>query len=264
MHDNLIAPRADEFSLGAEREVIADLAAKLYFTGKFTRNLYAFDESNLLWDEDGYNVLGAGNGDYLTYYRLRTPDIAQRNYLRTDLGMNKVWSNRWEAQVNYSYTVSRGTAAASPSTFLSVPQQVEYFVNGNLGTDITHDVTAGFAWELPDDPWTTKIGGTFFLESGYPISRSYSNGNAAGDFGRGFIYKDRVGTYARSATWWELNILIQQAIPVRKGALEAVMQIDNITNRRTGWSAGLSFDNRWITTSVQNPLRVTLGGRYQF
>ena len=65
MHSDMIAPRADEFSLGAERALIADLAAKLYFTGKFTRNLYAFDETNLYWDEDGYNIIGTGNGSVI-------------------------------------------------------------------------------------------------------------------------------------------------------------------------------------------------------
>ena len=259
----MIAPRADEFSLGAERALIADLAAKLYFTGKLTRNLYAFDETNLYWDEDGYNIIGTGNGSVISSYRFRTPDIAQRNYIRTDLGINKVWSNRWEAQVNYSYTVSRGTAQGTPSSFLSVPQQVEYFIGRYLGTDITHDITGGFAWELPDDPWTTRLGATFFLESGYPISRTYQNGNYSDD-GRTFIYKDTVGSYARSQTWYELNLLIQQAIPVRKGKLWGICQLDNVTNARTGWSAFTSFDNRWIISSRQNPVRVTLGGRYEY
>jgi hypothetical protein len=263
MHDNMVAPRADEFSVGAERALIDDLAAKLYFTGKFTSNLYAFDETNLFWDEDGYNIIGSGNGSFISQNRMRTPDIAQRNYLRTDVGINKVWSNRWEAQFNYSYTVSRGTVQNTPSTFLSVPQQVDYFIGRYLGTDIRHDVTGGFAWELPNDPWTTRLGGTFFLESGYPISRTYNNGNY-GDYGRGYIYKDTVGSYARSATWYELNLLIQQAIPVRKGKLWGVCQLDNITNARTGWSSYVSFDNRWIISSRQNPVRVTLGGRYEF
>jgi hypothetical protein len=263
MHENMVAPRADDFSVGAERAVIDDLALKLYFTGKFTRNLYAFDEVNLFWDEDGYNIIGSGNGSLVSQNRMRTPDIAQRNYLRTDFGFNKVWSNSWEAQVSYSYTVSRGTVQNTPSSFLSVPQQVDYFVGRYLGTDITHDIAGGFAWELPTDPWSTRLGGTIFVESGYPISRTYNNGNY-GDYGRGYIYKDTVGSYARSATWYELNLLIQQSIPVRKGKLWGICQLDNVTNARTGWGSYVSFDNRWIISSRQNPVRVTLGGRYEF
>ena len=177
--------------------------------------------------------------------------------------MNKVWSNRWEAQVNYSYTVSRGSAQGTPASFLYVPQQVQFFQNGYLGTDIRHDITTGFAWELPDDPWTTRIGGTFFMESGYPISRFYNNGNY-GDYGNGSILKDTIGSYARTLTWWELNLLLQQAIPVRKGKLWAITQFENITNNRTGEFAFISFDNRWIINQRQNPIRITVGGRYQF
>jgi hypothetical protein len=98
IHDTTTAPRAEQFSLGAERELIADLAGSLYFTGKFTRNLHAFDELNLLWDQDGYNIIGSSNGGYVSYYRLRTPEVSQRNYLRTDIGFRKLRSNRWEAQ----------------------------------------------------------------------------------------------------------------------------------------------------------------------
>ena len=54
-----------------------------YFTGKFTRNLYAFDELNFIWDQDGYNRLATVDGTTQTYYRLRTPDVAQRNYYRS-------------------------------------------------------------------------------------------------------------------------------------------------------------------------------------
>jgi hypothetical protein len=65
-------------------------------------------------------------------------------------------------------------------------------------------------------------------------------------------------------TWWELNILLQQAIPVRKGKLWAITQFENITNNRTGDFAYISFDNRWIISQRQNPIRITVGGRYQF
>ena len=263
IHEETIAPRADEFSVGAEREIIRDLAAKLYFTGKFTKNLHSMDELNLYWDGDGYNIIGSSNGGYVSYYRLRTPDIAERNYLRTDFKLEKVWSNRWEAQGNYSYTVSRGTVQGTPSQFMSVPQQIEYFIDGYLGTDIRHDITAGFAWDIPDDPWTTRIGGTIFMESGYPVSRTYPNGNY-GDYGRGYILKDTVGNYARAATWWELNLLIQQAVPVRKGKLWAITQLENITNQRVGDYGYVSYDNRWIIGGRQSPVRLTLAGRYEF
>jgi hypothetical protein len=259
--DGTIAPRSDEFLVGAEREIIQDLAVQLYFTGKYTRYLYAFDELNLIWDQDGYNVIGSGDDTFNTYHRLRTPDLARRDYYRTDVGMQKVWSNRWELQGTYSYTVSRGSVQTSPSSFLSQAPQIEYYLNGLLGTDIKHDITGGFAWEIPNDPWTTEVGGTFFMESGYPLSRYYSN---ATYYGSSSILKAPVGTYARSETWWSASILIRQAIPVRKGELKGVIELSNLTNRRSGDGAYVSFDNRWIIYNRQDPVEIMVGGVYEF
>ncbi len=258
--DGTIVPRADIVSVGVEREVVQDFAATLYFTGKFTRNLYAFDELNLIWDETGYNMLGSGDGELRTYYRLRTPNIARRDYYRTDVGWKRAWADRWTTQGTYSYTISRGSVQTAPSAFLAVPPQVEYYVNGYLGTDIRHDVSAGFAWEIPDDPWTTQLGGTFFFESGYPISRYYSNAFQGG----GSYLKQTVGTYARTESWWDLNILVRQDIPVRKGNLAAELQVYNITNNRKGEYATISSDNRWTIYNRQSPISVQIGAEYEF
>jgi hypothetical protein len=151
----------------------------------------------------------------------------------------------------------------TPSSFLSVPQQVEYFINGYLGTDIRHDIAAGFTWDIPDDPWTTRLGAVFYMETGYPITRSWNNGNYA-DYGRSYFLKDTVGSYARTNTWWQLNMQIQQAIPVRKGKLFGVFELENVTNNRNGQFAYVSFDNRWIISYRVEPIRMTVGGRYEF
>ncbi|MCK6502309.1 TonB-dependent receptor [Myxococcota bacterium] len=259
--DGTIAPHSDEFSVGAEREIIRDLAANVYFTGKYTRNLYAFDETNLVWDEDGYNVLGTSDGTADVLQRMRTPSIARRDYFRTDVGVQKVWSDRWQVQGTYSYTISRGTMQTSPSGFLSVPQQVEYYVNGLLFTDVRHDVSAGFAWDLPNDPWTTQLGALIFFESGNPVSRYYANG---AEIGFGSILRQTVGTYAREEPYFEARIKVEQEVPVRKGKLSAVAELSNLINARQGDGAYVASDNRWIISGRQDPLELTLGGRYEF
>jgi hypothetical protein len=263
IYDKTTAPRSDEFLVGIEREIIRDFAAKAFFNGKLTRNLHAFDETNFIWDGTGYNVIGASDGTLVTQYRMRTPDIAQRRYYRADAVLEKAWSDRWAMQFNYSYSSSRGTVLGTPSSFLSVPQQVEYFINGYLGTDIRHDIAAGFTWDIPDDPWTTRLGAVFYMETGYPITRSWNNGNYA-DYGRSYFLKDTVGSYARTNTWWQLNMQIQQAIPVRKGKLFGVFELENVTNNRNGQFAYVSFDNRWIISYRVEPIRMTVGGRYEF
>ena len=101
------------------------------------------------------------------------------------------------------------------------------------------------------------------MESGYPISRTYNNGNY-GDYGRSYIFRELSGSYARSATWWELNLLLTQKIPVRTGSLFAIVQLENITNSRVGVSGFVSGDNRWIIAGRQSPIRITVAGRYDF
>lgn len=255
----ITAPRSDSFNVGAEREVVKDFAARVYFTGTFTRNLYSFDETNNYWDEDGYTQMATGDGTVNEYYRLRTPDVARRQYYRTDVSLEKILSHRWTANATYSYTRSMGTVQTTPSSFLAVPSQQRFYENGNLPTDIRHDVTASGFWELPDDPWTTNVGFVFALESGYPLSRGYSTSAPNG----GGYLRQTQGTYARAETYWALDLQVKQDFPVRKGNLAARAQVQNLFNNRQGFG-GVTFDNRWSIGSRQDPLGMLLGLEYQY
>jgi hypothetical protein len=255
----LTAPKADEFQVGAEREVVRDVAMSLYFTGKYTRNLYASDELNIMYDEDAYQFIGSTDGTVNQYPRLRTPNVARRTYYRTDIGVQKAPSNRWQAQANYSYTRSYGTVQNTPASFLQVAPLAQYYENGNLGTDIRHDAFAAGYWQLPDDPWTTEIGFIWSLESGYPITRTYRSATVFAN-----QLRSTVGTYARTETVWDLSFQVRQKFPVKKGTLNAVFQIDNITNNRQGEFAGVTSDNRWAIGTRQDPLEFQIGAEYEF
>jgi hypothetical protein len=258
--DELSVPRADMFQLGAERELIPDLKAIVYFNGKFTRNLYVYDEMNLIWDEDGYGLLGAHDGENISYLRVRTPDLARRDYYRTDVGLMRQLADRWQAQATYSYTVSQGSMQSTPSgQLLTRPGQTEFWLNGVLETDITHSVKSGFAWEIPNDPWTTEIGGLILAESGYPVTRSYDAG-----FSSYTILKEARGRYDRAEGYWNFNLLVRQAIPTKKGKLKARGEIQNITNNRQGNGAFVSFDNRWVISYRQDQMRFQVGGSMSF
>jgi hypothetical protein len=137
--DGLTAPKADEFQVGAEREIIRDVALQLYFTGRYTRNLYVSDELNFMYDEDAYQYLGTTDGTVNRYPRLRTPNLAQRTYYRTDIAIRKVNSNRWEGTANYSYVRSYGNVQGTPGSFLQIAPLSQYYENANLPTDIRHD-----------------------------------------------------------------------------------------------------------------------------
>jgi hypothetical protein len=232
----------------------------VYFTGKFTRNLWTADDLNLIWDEDGFNVLGSRDGSYDNRLRLRSPNIGQRNYFRTDVGLKRNMADRWAVEGNYSLSYSRGSVLGTPSSVLAVSPQVKHYIDANLFTDVRHDVSAGFSWDIPDDPWTTRLGGVIFYESGNPVSRAYSGGY----FNGSSMLKQTAGTYAREEAWLSVNLKVDQAVPVRKGKLWAVAEVYNLFNNRQGDSAFVSGDNRWIISGRQSPVELMLGARYEF
>lgn len=265
--DNTVAPRSDEFTLGAEREVVPDITAKVEFTGKFTRNVYAFDETNLIYDEDGYAFLGGGNGEIEYLYRLRTPTVARRDYYRTDVIVSRNLADRWLMYAVYSYTRSLGTAQYGLSSALANPGQVA-LAYGNLDSDIQHQVKLAGAWDLPNDPWTTTIGFQADYFSGSPITRWYfsSAGDVAGS-GSYDLLKQPIGTYGRTNGNYSLSILVEQDIPVRKGKLAANAQVDNITNAQAAssyYSTYIDQQNRYLIAYRQSPITAQLGLKYEF
>lgn len=265
--DNLVAPHSDDINVGGERLLWQDIVLSLYFEAKFTQNLLEDDETNLIWDEDGYNTLGTSDGTTNVLYRLRSPSIAQRTYYQTAVGLSRRLADNWAMQGSYAYTRSRGTTLTQVSSFLDVAPQNQYYLNGLLATDVTHDVAFGASWDLTYlDPWVTTLGMTFFYETGTPQTRYFSAGNV-----NYAILKDTIGTYEREEPAWDLDIKVEQAIPVRRGKMAASVEITNITNNRQGLDTGaggasayISADNRWIISYRQDPMQVTVGLKYEF
>jgi hypothetical protein len=260
--DNTTAPHADEFIIGGQREIVQDMAVGASFMARFTRNIYDYDEVNLIWDDDGYSIIGTDDGQYRGIYRLRTADVARRDYYQTDVQFKKNYADRWQLLATYSYIISRGTLQSSVSGSLTNPEQLDYRY-GNLWTDMRHQVKAFGSYDLPWDPWTTKVGTGIQYYSGNPYSRYYYS-EASNGYG---LLQDNQGYYARTEGYWFWDLQISQAIPVRKGELEATLLLDNLTNNQQadGRSAGYVYaQNRWVITSRQNPLGVSLGLRYHF
>ena len=269
--DGITAPHSDEFTLAAEREVITDVALGVSFTGKFTRNVYNFDETNLIVDEDGYAYIGSGDGTLNGQYRLRTPALAVRDFYQTDITLHRNLAARWEAYATYSYVVSKGRTQSGLSTVFANPAQLELWY-GNLPYDIRHQVKAAGYWDLPDDPWTTTIGFSTQFFSGMPFSRFYysaadsvqSGGDSYG------LLKQARGTYGRAGPQWELDLRVEQDIDVRKGKLSAVAQVFNVTNNQDpyylydNYQYYIDSQNRYIIAYRQDKISAELGVKYEF
>jgi hypothetical protein len=268
-NEDLSAPHSDEFTASVQREIVADVRAKVSFTGKFTRNIYTFDETNLVYDSDGYGFIGVSNGytDFQDYYRLRTPGLARRDYYGVDVELLKIDSKRWFAMGTYSYVSSRGTTQNALGSNLSNPSQVELWY-GDLGTDVTHQLKLAAYWEIPNDPWTTTVGMASQGFSGYPQSRYYWQAadlsQAGGTYG---LLKEPRGEYADTNPFWTLDLQVKQEIVVPKGKLNVRLDLANVTDNHytLAVSSGyISAQNRYVITSHQGGISGTLAVGYEY
>jgi hypothetical protein len=255
--------------MGAEREIATDIKAGVEFTGKFTRNVYTFDETNLIYDEDGYAYLGYAEGDIDLTYRMRSPAIAMRDYFQTDFGIYRDFADRWLMNVVYSYVVSKGRVQDSLGGDLYNPSQIE-LTYGNLATDLRHQLKVQAAWDIPNDPWTTQLGASIQYFSGSPVSRYYySNADSIQNGGDTYsLLKQPLGTYERTDPAWFLSIKLEQDVPaVNKGKLSAVAQIDNVTSNQYAqiyYSYYVDTENRYIIYYRQSPVTAQVGVKYEF
>ncbi|MFZ5478447.1 MAG: TonB-dependent receptor [Myxococcota bacterium] len=268
--DDLVAPHSDEFKMGGEREIAPDIKAGIEFTGKFTRNVYTFDETNLIYDEDGYAYIGSRDSTLDLLYRMRTPAISMRDYFQTDFGIYRAFADRWLMNVVYSYVVSRGRVQDSLGGNLYNASQIELSY-GNLPTDLRHQLKVQGAWDIPNDPWTTQIGAAVEYYSGAPISRYYySNSDSVQLGGEAYaLLKEPMGTYERTGPSWFMSVRLEQDIPaVNKGKLSAVAQIDNVTSNQYSFYYYYSYyvdsQNRYIAYYRQAPVTGQVGVKYEF
>lgn len=261
-HDTIRMPRVDEVLLILQQEVVEDVAVGATLAGKFTRNMYEPDETNVIYDEDGSAVIGSRySNPLINIYRLRTPSLATRDYFQADFEIRKVNSKRWFAQMIYTYTQSIGSSSiANSGSFVNDPQT--QFNYGQLNTDLRHVVKGYGSWQLPTDPWTQSLGFTFTYYSGQPLERLYFAEET-------LSYNLRVrprGTYFRFPGQWQFSIKFQQEIDVRKGKLTLDFEARNLFNNRAPQDLNALFytENRLFTVARQDPLRLQFGLRYGF
>ncbi|MEQ1565575.1 MAG: TonB-dependent receptor [Myxococcota bacterium] len=263
-YENLRTPRIDELMLNAEREIVQDVALFTTMTGKFTRYLYTADDRNLSWDSDGSAVIGSRFADFLqTYPRMRTPALSKRDYFRWDMGVRKIESRRWAAQLNYSYTQSIGSTESALTGAFMIDPQTQYNY-GRLATDIRHAAQGYAFWDLPTDPWTQQVSLLFLYSDGYPEERFYVGETPF----PGYSIRVRPrGTYIRFNPWWYVSLRFAQDIDVRKGKFQVSVTAENVLNNLSpqfGNGGFIDSDNRNQTIFRQDPLQLQFGARYEF
>lgn len=265
-HHTLRAPRSDEFNLIMSREIMKDIGIEIQSTYKMTRFIFEYDERNLIYDEDGSSVIGSRFGDNLVSNpRMRTPELARRNYVQIDNTFYKIFSRRWFASATYTYSISMGTSTQALSGSFANSPQVQYNYGPMLQTDVRHMVKAFASWQIPTDPWNQTIGFTFEYYYGNPLERFYPGDEPPPGNSWNMRIRPR-GPYTRFPDEWAVGFKFTQDFDVRKGKIQLDLQLLNAFNNRApaNFLGAFYTENRLFATQRQDPLRIQLGARYLF
>lgn len=262
-HDELSNPHTDEVLFIAEREVIRDVALSTTLNGRFSRNMFEFDDPNWIMSGNGDSIIGARTGDIDTFRaRLRTPTLARRDVFSWELSARKVWADRWAAILSYGFNQVYGSSPRALSGSFANDPQTQYNY-GRLVNIQNHVVVGQLIADIPLDPWTPQIGVVFRAVSGIPSERFYYSARAQGF---GVRLRER-GNYTVAPSWWELSARYTQNLNVRQGQVALSVEVQNLTNNRAGDRLNafqLAANNRYVFFDRQQPLRVQLGAQYKF
>jgi hypothetical protein len=257
-YDQLTVPRVYnivagfEVNLGAQTKVGMEGAVKLF------RNLWEDDEVNYIWNEDGTDTVGVVNGLQDNFFRLRTPDAAERNWFGLTFKLQRQMYKNLLLDINYTYSMTRGLTASPISAALDNPTQRPYEY-GWLYIDRPHVVKASAAYLLP---YGFQVGGTFNFISGSRFDRRFSS---KGGSYNNFVAE--IGTFDSVNPWWSVDLKVMYKAKLPYGKLFASVEMSNITNNRqaTGINTGvLNSGGEYYASGRQAPMTLELGFGYEF
>lgn len=173
-HEDLKNPYQDALMLGYSQQLATDIGMDVNFVYKESHNFWEDDEVNLIWNEDGTDVIGTRNGVNEAIYRLRTPDDTYTQYTSLELLFRKSFSNNWGMIASYTWSHAYGTNSADQATrVLDIPEQRAY-QEGLLDYDVPHNLkmTGSYAepkmWTVGSVSGGYLLGWDFSMRSGYP------------------------------------------------------------------------------------------------
>lgn len=186
--NNLTAPHVDEINLQLERELFTDFS--LAVNGLWRQTMYIFedDESNLIWNREGTDVIGYKNGEETYIWSLGTPREAWRRYWGFEIVARKAFSNNWQLSAFYTYSRAEGAPDELISSYLDNPRQDKYFWSW-LSYDRRHNIRIEGSYALP---YGIQIGAMMFWRTGYPYSKAVKN-----NYWGGYNNYDWYGGYDR-------------------------------------------------------------------
>lgn len=175
--DNNTAPHADEYSLQVERELFTDFSLGVNGLYREFKYLFEDDEVNMIWNQDGTNVIGYKNGRETYVWRTQNPREAWRRYWGFEIVARKNFSDNWQLNGSYTYSRAQGATDTYWTSFLDNPRQTQYYWSW-ASFDRRHVIKLDGSYHLP---YGIEVGASFWWATGYPYSK-YFKDNYWGDY----------------------------------------------------------------------------------
>lgn len=194
----------------------------------------------MYWDFNGNGTLESNERAVLTPQMLQYP-AAKRNYHAVEIIAEKLWSNKWGAQLSYTWSQSYGNYEgwvlsdngqddAGITQMFDSPALTNN-TNGKLPNDRRHQFKAFGTYKLNSE---IMFGANMLLASGRPMNKIGTNPSdtIATGYGASYLLVPRgsVGT-----TPWQFKFDLSAVYRPKWGKDRLTMQVDvfNILNRRT-------------------------------
>jgi hypothetical protein len=288
---NLKTPYLDEFTIGIEREILADTKLSLRYIKKWDRNIIEDTDMNALdttalatgqfvWmNYTPYTVTDPYNGQQATFYGktntaitsvtyITNPPGAKRDYDGLEIILNKRYSNRWQLFASYVYAYARGNRGFSGG-YSSLYDNPNTLINvfGKESSIFPHQIKVQATW---GGPWGVQIGGYFLYMAGAYYTRTIRSGDLGLNLSQGntTILAEPKGSrkYPAQKT---LDLRAEKDFTIMsKVKLNLMLDVFNVFNSNTttsgetiSSSSSIIFQN---TTAIPSPRIFRLGVRLGF
>lgn len=238
-HSDFKNPYADKFNVGISRNLGGGWGVDTTFVYEESHNYWEDDEVNLIWNDDGTEVIGFRNGDAEDLYRLRTPDEVFSQYTSLEVAFSRQFDDNWGLIGSYTwshtYGLDKGNGTGLATGSLDNPEQYDEEV-AVLGYDRPHALKLAGSYQ--EDAVITLgertslglvTGWDFRFYAGTPLRRiSY---NAYYDDWNNFYGGDGDGRF-RSPTISNLDLKFGVSLTQGRAHVELTAECFNVFNYR--------------------------------
>jgi hypothetical protein len=272
--ETLEVPRTQEFTLGAERELVPGLGFGADLVHRSFSHPYELTETNRIWNSGGSGLVTTGafrNGRAETVVDLETPSAAHRSYDGVTVSL-KQKEGALKLTGSYTWSILQGNVFLEETNeYGDIPGRNVY-LNGPSPYDRRHEMRASAVWQV--NPWLST-GLVYNYYSGSPYSRKFYNAET----GKFEDYRSRVGTNPgtdlndpaddrdlRLPDIQKLNLQVRaMLLPLLNVNLEVFADVINVLAVRTTTAVYVEDGPNFGQPSARlDPFRVRLGLRYRY